>query len=90
LIPNPQEGDHEARSTLDTEFLDQLGTQLQKDSSKNDLGAGEQEEETQQPEINISMVEPPANIDSLPISPARTKTPPVDEDQQEAKSPEHT
>jgi hypothetical protein len=81
LTPNPQEGDHETQSTLDTEFLDQLGTQPQNDSSKNDLGAGEQEEEMQQPEINISMVEPPANVDPLPTSPSRTKTPPVDEHQ---------
>ena len=44
LIPNPHEGDYEARSTLDTEFLDQVGTRHQNDSSKNHLGAGEQEE----------------------------------------------
>jgi hypothetical protein len=81
LIPNPQEGDHEARNTLDTEFLDQLGTQPQNDSSKNDLGAGEQEEEMQQPKIDISTVELPANVDPLPTSPSRTKTPSADEDQ---------
>jgi hypothetical protein len=40
--------------------------------------------------IDISTVEPPANVDHLPTSPSRTKTPPVDEHQQEAKSPEHT
>jgi hypothetical protein len=49
LIPNPQEGDHEARSTLDTKFIDQLGTHLQNDSSKNDLGTGEKEEEMKHP-----------------------------------------
>jgi len=43
LTPNPQEGNHETWKTLEIEFLDQLGTQPQSDSSKNYLGAGEQE-----------------------------------------------
>ena len=81
MTPNPQEGDHEAKKTLDTEFLDQLRTQPHDDNSKNDLGVGEQEEEMQQIEINISMDEPPANVDPLPTSPSSTKTPPVDEHQ---------
>ena len=44
LISNPQEGIHDARNTLDIEFLVQLGTGPQNGSSKNDLGVGEQEE----------------------------------------------
>jgi len=43
-----------------------------------------------QPEIDISMVEPPTNVDPLPTSPSRTKIPATDELQQEAKSLEHT
>jgi hypothetical protein len=75
VTPNPQEGDLVARSTLDTIFLDQLGTQPQNDSSKNDLDTGEQEEGMGQPKIDISMAELPANVDPSPTSPSRTKTP---------------
>jgi hypothetical protein len=44
LIPNPQEGDHEAKITLETEFVDKLGRNPHNESSKNELGSGEQEE----------------------------------------------
>jgi hypothetical protein len=67
-----------------------LGTQPQGDNAKNDLDVGEQEEGIGEPKIDISMVELPANVDPSPTSPARTKTPSADEDQQKAKSPEHT
>jgi hypothetical protein len=90
LTPNPQEDEHETHNTLDIEFLDQLGTNPQNDNSKNDLGVGEQEEEIHQLEIDISMNEPPTNVNPLPTYPSRTKTPPSDEYQKEAKSPEHT
>jgi hypothetical protein len=90
LSPNPQKGDHDTKNTLDTKFLYQLGTQPQNDSTKNDLGASEQEEEMQQPEINISMAETPTNVDPFSTSPSRTNTPPADEHQHESKSPEHT
>lgn len=89
VTPNPKEGDLVARSTLDTVLLDQLGTQPQNESSKNDLDVGEQEG-MGQPKISISTTEPLANVDPSPTSPSRTKTPSADEDQQEAKSPEHT
>jgi hypothetical protein len=44
LIPNPKEGDHEARNTFHTIFPNQWGTQPQGESAKNGLDAGEQEE----------------------------------------------
>jgi hypothetical protein len=44
----------------------------------------------EQPEIDTSMTKILDNVNYSPISQARTKTPPVDEDQQESKSPEHT
>ena len=90
MIPNPQEGDHEARSTLDIEFIDKPRTHHENDNSKNNLGAGEQEEEMQQPEIDISTTELLANVDPSPTSLARKKTSSADEDQQKEKSPEHT
>jgi hypothetical protein len=43
LVPNPQEGDHEARNTLEIVFLNQLGTQPRDDISKNYFDTGEQE-----------------------------------------------
>jgi hypothetical protein len=70
----PKEGDHEARNTLDTVFLNQLGTQPQDDISKNDLDTGEQEEGMGQPEIDIPTTELSANIDPSPTSPSRIKT----------------
>jgi hypothetical protein len=80
LIPNPHEGDHKARSTLDIEFLDQLGTHPQNASSKNVLGVGEQEDEMEKPEINTSMAKLPANFDPSPTSLVRTKNLSVNED----------
>jgi hypothetical protein len=47
LTSIPQEGDNKAGSIMDTEFLDQSGIHPKKDSSKDELGSGEQEEETQ-------------------------------------------
>jgi hypothetical protein len=70
-------------------FLNQLGTQPQDDSSKNDLDTSEQEKGTRQPKINIPMTELSANIDPSPTSPSRIKTPSTDEEKQKAKSPEH-
>jgi hypothetical protein len=94
LVLNPQEGDLEARTTLDTVFLNQLETQScqqpHDDNSKNDMDAGEQEEGMGQPEISIPMTELSANTDPLPTSPSKTKTLSTDEDQQKAESPGHT
>jgi hypothetical protein len=47
LTSIPQEGNDQAGSMLDTEFLDQLGIQHKMDNSKEELGSVEQEEETQ-------------------------------------------
>jgi hypothetical protein len=44
----PQEGDDQARSMMDTKFLDQSRIQHKMDNSKEKLGSGEQEEETKQ------------------------------------------
>jgi hypothetical protein len=44
-VPNPLQGDHEAKSVLETEFLDLSGTP--KDSSKDELGSGGKKEEVQ-------------------------------------------
>jgi hypothetical protein len=60
------------------------------DISKEELGSGEQEEETQQSEIDTSIVDPPVNVDPFPLSPSKVETPPADEPQQEAESPGHT
>jgi hypothetical protein len=54
------------------------------------LDASEQEEGIGETEIDILMTEIPANVDPSPTSPVRKNTPSVDEDQQEAKSPDHT
>jgi hypothetical protein len=81
VTPNPQKGDLVANITLETIFLDQLGTQPQNDNSKNAFDAGEQKEERGQPKIDISMVEIPPNVDPSPTSPSRMKTPYVDKDQ---------
>jgi hypothetical protein len=43
LILNPLKGDHEAKSNLDTVFLDLSGNP--KDNSKDEISSGEQEEE---------------------------------------------
>jgi hypothetical protein len=90
FIPNPQEGDLESRNTLDTIFLNQLGTHPQDDRSKNDLDTCEQEEGMGQPEIDIPMTELSTNIDPSHTSPFRIDTLSVDDDQQKAKSLEHT
>jgi hypothetical protein len=90
VTPNPQEGNRVARSTLETIFLDQLGTKPQNDNSKNDLDSSEQIEGMGQPKIDISMAYLPANVNPSPASPSRTKTPSTDEDHQEANSPGHT
>jgi hypothetical protein len=81
VTPNAQEGDLVARSTLDTVFLDQLGTKSQNEGSKNDLDTGGHEQGMGQLETNISMPEPPANVDPSPTSLARKKTSSTDEDQ---------
>jgi hypothetical protein len=81
VIPNPLQGDHEAINTLENIFSNQVGTQLQKDIPKNDLGDDEHEEETQQPEIDSSTTDPQDKDDPFPISPVSKKTPPTDEDQ---------
>ena len=44
----PQEGDDQAGSMLDNEFLDQSGIQHKMDSSEEELGSGEQKEEKHQ------------------------------------------
>jgi hypothetical protein len=44
-VPNPPQGDHEAESVLDTEFLDLSGTL--KDNSMDELGLSGQKEELQ-------------------------------------------
>jgi hypothetical protein len=41
LIQNPQEGDHEARNTLETIFPNNSGTHPQGVGSKNNLDTGE-------------------------------------------------
>jgi hypothetical protein len=47
LTSIPQEGDDKAGSMIDTKFLYQSGIQPKMDGSKEELGSGEQEEETQ-------------------------------------------
>jgi hypothetical protein len=86
LVLNPQEGDLEARTTLDTIFLEQLEIQPHDDSSKNDMVAGGQEEGMGHLEIGIPTNELSINIDPLPTSPSNTKTSSTDEDQQRAES----
>jgi hypothetical protein len=56
----------------------------------NDLGVGEQEEETEQPKIDTSKTELPTNVNPSPTSPARKNNSSVDENQSKSKSPEHT
>jgi len=66
---------------LDIEFLNQLGTTPHNDSSKNDFGVGEKEEEMKQLEIGITTAEPSANVNLLHTFLSRTKTPPSNEHQ---------
>jgi hypothetical protein len=77
LILNPLQGEHEAESTLDTEFLNLLGTP--KDISRDELGFGEQEEELQQLEIDTSTVDHQVSVDPVTFSPIKVDTPPTNE-----------
>jgi hypothetical protein len=56
----------------------------------NDLGVGEQEEETEQPKIDTSKTELPANVNPSPTSPARKKNLSSNKKHLKAKLPEHT
>jgi hypothetical protein len=66
---------------LDTDFIDQSGIQPKMDNSKEELGSGEQEEETQQSKINILIVDPQLNVDPFPLSPSKIETLPTNKPQ---------
>jgi hypothetical protein len=87
-IPNPLQGDHEAKSTLETEFLNLSGTP--KDSSRDELGSGEQEEELQQLEIDTSTINHQVSVEHVIVSPIKVDTSPVDEHQTKVEPLEHT
>jgi hypothetical protein len=64
---------------LDTEFLYESIIQPKMDNSKENLGYSEQEEETQQSEIDISIANPQLKDDPFPLSPSKYETPPANE-----------
>jgi hypothetical protein len=58
-----------------------LGIHPKKEKSKEELGFGEQEEETQRSETDISIIDPQVNVDPFPLSPSKDDTPPSNEPQ---------
>jgi hypothetical protein len=87
-IINPLQADHEAKSILDTEFLNLSGTP--KDNSKDELGSGEQEEELQHLEIDTSTTDHQVSVEPVTVSPFKANTPAANEHYPKVKSLEHT
>jgi hypothetical protein len=76
------------KSVLETELLDVLETQV--DSLKDDLGLGEQKEEVQHQEIDISTVDYQVSTKLAPNASISVCTLPFDEKKPEAGPSEHT
>jgi hypothetical protein len=86
-VQNPPQGDHEAKSVLDAEFLDLLGTL--KDNSREELGLGGQKEEVLQQEINTSKTDHQVSTEPITDSSILADTSPSNEIQKEDNPSEH-
>jgi hypothetical protein len=82
---NPLQGDHEAETILDTEFLDLSGTP--KDSFKEELGSGGKKEEVQQQEIETSTIDHQVSTELITEYSILSDTSPIDEHQTKLKPP---